>query len=73
MTPKRPRDPNQLGKADTIYGFDTEDAVLDWIKEKSGAWVRDQKLSHQQFTIGSFSKLTHYPAPSVHQTQDLMD
>jgi IS1 family transposase len=31
------------GEVDTIYGFDTEYAALDWIKEKSAAWVRDQK------------------------------
>lgn len=30
-------------EVDTIFGFDTEHAALDWIEEKSAAWVRDQK------------------------------
>jgi IS1 transposase len=31
------------GEIDTIWGFETEHAALDWIKEKSAAWLLDQK------------------------------
>lgn len=31
------------GEVDTIYGFDTEHAALEWIREKSAAWIIEQK------------------------------
>lgn len=31
------------GEIDTIYGFDTEHAALEWIREKSAAWLLEQK------------------------------
>jgi hypothetical protein len=31
------------GAVDTIYGFETEHAALDWIKEKSQDWLLDNK------------------------------
>lgn len=33
------------GEVDTIFGFETEHAALDWIKEKSAGWVQEQKRS----------------------------
>jgi hypothetical protein len=36
--PKRPRDPNQLAK-----WFEKEAYALQWIKEKSQAWLINQK------------------------------
>jgi IS1 family transposase len=31
------------GEADTIFGFETENDALGWIRDKSAAWVHDQK------------------------------
>lgn len=31
------------GEIDTIYGFDTEHAALEWIKDKSAAWLVENK------------------------------
>jgi IS1 family transposase len=31
------------GEVDTIYGFESEFAALEWIKDKSQAWLLDQK------------------------------
>jgi hypothetical protein len=31
------------GEADTIWGFETEQDALDWIRDKSAIWLRDQK------------------------------
>jgi hypothetical protein len=50
MTAKRPRDPNQPvsvlwrgGEVDTIFGFEKEADALQWIKEKSQAWLLETK------------------------------
>jgi hypothetical protein len=31
------------GEIDTIYGFETEHCALEWIKEKSAAWLLLQR------------------------------
>jgi hypothetical protein len=31
------------GEVDTIYGFESEDDALQWIKEKSQGWLIEQK------------------------------
>jgi antibiotic biosynthesis monooxygenase (ABM) superfamily enzyme len=31
------------GEVDTIFGFDEADAIHQWIKEKSQAWLIDQR------------------------------
>jgi hypothetical protein len=33
----------QGGEVDTIFGFDTEHAALEWIRDKSSAWVNSSK------------------------------
>jgi hypothetical protein len=35
----------RCGEVDTIYGFDTEHAALEWIREKSQAWLLEAKKS----------------------------
>ncbi len=34
------------GEIDTIYGFETEHDALEWIKEKSQSWLRDNSKSN---------------------------
>jgi hypothetical protein len=31
------------GEIDTIYGFETEHDALGWIRERSAAWLREQR------------------------------
>ena len=31
------------GEVDTVFGFDSENAALEWIREKSQAWLLENK------------------------------
>jgi hypothetical protein len=40
------------GEVDTIYGFESEDGALQWIKEKSQGWVLSQRESNKNSSAG---------------------
>ena len=41
IMPKRPV--LTIDEVDTIFGFEKEDDALEWIKEKSQAWLLEQR------------------------------